>query len=192
MANLIKALGGADEFVRRLKFLHETPNLLYIGDEQAFLMVYLFHYAGRPGLTSYFRHFYIPSQFNSTTAGIPGNDDSGAMGSFSTLSMMGLWPMSGQDVYLINPPFFPEVSITNGLTGKKATVKNHNFDANYENIYIQKATLNGKPYTKNWITHSFYAEGGTLELWLGKNESTWGTQDADLPPSNSEIFNVHQ
>ncbi|KAJ4857208.1 glycosyl hydrolase family 92 domain-containing protein [Trichoderma breve] len=183
MADLITTLGGPDTFVKRLQFLHNTPNLLYFGDEQAFLLVFLFHYAGRPGLSSYFAHHYIPSQFNSGINGIPGNDDSGAMGAFSTLTMMGLWPMGGQNVYLILPPFFPEISIKNGLTGKTATVKNINFDGGYENIYIQSAKLNGKSYTKNWITHDFFANGGVLELTLGKNESSWGTGSASLPPS---------
>jgi putative alpha-1,2-mannosidase len=70
MNNLISTLGGAETFVNRLKFFHETPNLLYIGDEQAFIMVFLFHYAGRPGLSSYFSHFYIPSQFSDTETGV--------------------------------------------------------------------------------------------------------------------------
>ncbi|PTB41731.1 uncharacterized protein TrAFT101_009655 [Trichoderma asperellum] len=183
MSDLITTLGGPDTFVKRLQFLHETPNLLYFGDEQAFLLVFLFHYAGRPGLSSYFSHYYIPSQFNATIDGIPGNDDSGAMGAFSTLAMMGLWPMGGQNVYLILPPYFPEVSIKNGLTGKTATVKNINFDGGYENIYIQSAKLNGKPYTKSWITHDFFTNGGVLELTLGKNESSWGTSSSSLPPS---------
>lgn len=99
---------------------------------------------------------------------------------------MGLWPVSGQDVYLINAPYFQEVNITNGQTGKVATVRNINFDSEYENIYIQNATLNGVVYTKNWITHSFFLEGGVLELTLGRNESiTWGMSDEDLPPSLS-------
>lgn len=183
MSDLITTLGGPDTFTKRLQFLHTTPNLLYFGDEQAFLLVFLFHYAGRPGLSSYFSHYYIPSLFNANVDGIPGNDDSGAMGAFSTLAMMGMWPMGGQNVYLILPPYFPEVSIKNGLTGKTATVKNINFDGGYENIYIQSATLNGKPYTKSWITHDFFANGGVLELTLGKNESSWGTSSSSLPPS---------
>ena len=52
------------------------------------------------------------------------------------------------------------------------------------NIYIQSATVNGEAYTKNYITHSFFLEGGVLELTLGANESTtWGTGQEDVPPS---------
>tara|TARA_R110002060_G_scaffold57397_1_gene67640 strand:- start:326 stop:1132 length:807 start_codon:yes stop_codon:yes gene_type:complete len=184
MATLITTLGGPEEFTRRLSYLHAS-GLLYIGDEQAFLPVFQFHYAGRPGLSAYFSHFYIPSQFNDTLSGIAGNDDSGAMGSFTTLSMMGLWPVPGQDVYLITPPYFPSVSVTNKQSRKTATIKNVNFDAGYDNIYIQGATLNGESYAKNWITHSFWLDGGVLELTLGKNESAWGTREEDLPPSSS-------
>jgi len=184
MSTLITTLGGSTTFVQRLSYFH-TSGLLYIGDEQGFLPVFQFHYGGRPGLSAYFSHFYIPSQFNDTLTGIAGNDDSGAMGSFTTLSMMGLWPISGQDVYLITPPYFPEVNVTNGQTGNTATIRNIGFDAGYENIYIQNATLNGEAYTKSWVTHSFWLEGGVLELTLGRNESDWGTRDEDLPPSSS-------
>ncbi|KAK8089208.1 glycoside hydrolase family 92 protein [Apiospora hydei] len=105
--DLVMTLGGSDAFVRRLDYLHES-GLLYIGDEQAFLPVYQYHYAGRPGKSAERVHFYIPSQFNTTTAGIPGNDDSGAMGSFVALSMLGIFPNPGQDIYFITPPFSPQ------------------------------------------------------------------------------------
>jgi putative alpha-1,2-mannosidase len=184
MGSLIKTLGGADEFTKRLTFLHES-GLLYVGDEQSFLTIFQFHYSGRPALSAKYSHFYIPSQFNTTVAGIAGNDDSGAMGSFVVLSMMGLWPVPGQNVYLITPPYFKEVSITNPVTGKVSTIRNVNFDSGYESIYIQRATLNGKPWSKNWLTHDFFIEGGVLELELGANESEWGTHVEDLPPSVS-------
>lgn len=184
MGSLITKLGGANSFISRLTYLHES-GLLYVGDEQAFLPVYQFHYGGRPALSAERSHYYIPSQFNTTTAGIAGNDDSGAMGSFVVLSMMGLWPVSGQDVYLITPPYFRKVSIRNSVTGKVATVKIINFDPSYKSIYIQSATLNGKHWTNNWISHDFFLNGGVLELTLGSTESSWGTQVADLPPSLS-------
>lgn len=187
MARLVATLGGAESFVDRLRYFHDTPGLNYMGDEQAFLPVYQFHYGGRPGLSSYYRHVYIPNQFNDSVNGIPGNDDSGAMGSFAALTMMGLWPMSGQDVYLITPPFFREVNVTNALTGAVATVRNvEGFDGGaYENIYVQGATLNGEVYEKSWLTHEFFRDGGVLELSLGANESAWGTADEALPPSLS-------
>jgi len=104
MASLIATMGGTATYVRRLDYLHES-GVLYLGDEQGFLPVYQYHYAGRPGLSAARAHAYIPSQFNSTLYGIPGNDDSGAMGSFVALSMMGIFPNPGQDIYFIRRPF---------------------------------------------------------------------------------------
>ena len=182
MASLIKALGGPDSFVRRLNFYHESK-ISYIGDEQAFLPVFLYHYAGRPGLSSARAHHYIPGQFKATTDGLPGNDDSGAMGSFAALSMMGVFPNPGQNVYFITPPFFACVNITNPATGRKATIRNVNFDPAYRNIYVQSARLDGRAYTRSWITHDFFLRGGVLELTLGPTESAWGTREEDRPPS---------
>ena len=107
------------------------------------------------------------------------------MGSFLAFSMLGLFPNPGQNVYLITPPYFESVSITSPLTNNTATVTNINFDPTYQNIYIQNATLNGVPYTKNWIDHSFFLDGGDLVLTLGSQESSWGTNVKDLPPSLS-------
>jgi putative alpha-1,2-mannosidase len=188
MASLIATLGGPASFIKRLAYLHDT-GLANIGDEQAFLTVFQYHYGGRPALSASRSHSLIPSAFNDTLSGIPGNDDSGAMGSFIALSMMGVFPNAGQDVYLIIPPYFREVCLKSQQTGKTARIRNINFDATYKNIYIQSATLNGKAYHRNWITHDFFLEGGVLELILGPTESSWGTGAGDLPPSLSTQAN---
>ncbi|KAF2178140.1 glycoside hydrolase family 92 protein [Zopfia rhizophila CBS 207.26] len=181
---VISLLGGPETFLRRLDFFH-TSGLADIGNEPVFLTVYMPHYAGRPGLSAKRAHSYIPSRFNSSHAGLPGNDDSGAMASFTLFTCMGLFPNPGQNVYFIIPPFFEAISITNQLTNKTATIRNVNFDKEYKNIYVQSAKLNGEPYTKNWIGHEFFTEGWTLELVLGDKESEWGTREEDLPPSLS-------
>lgn len=188
MAGLITRLGGQQRFIERLNWLHES-GILYVGDEQAFLTLFLYHYAGRPALSAERAHQYIPALFNDTVSGIPGNDDSGAMGSFEAFVMMGLFPNAGQDVYLIIPPFFESVSVTNGQSGKTATIRNVHFDAGYKNMYIQAATLDGAPYTKNWLQHSFFVEGGVLELTLGPQASAWGTRPEDRAPSWSPSGN---
>ncbi|KAF6822722.1 glycosyl hydrolase family 92 protein [Colletotrichum plurivorum] len=184
-ATLISTYGGPDAFVRRLEFLHDQ-NITYIGNEPAFLTVFQYHYAGRPALSAKRAHYYIPAFFSPKPDGLPGNDDSGAMGSFLAFSMMGLFPNPGQNVYLITPPFFESVEITHPQTGKTAKVRNINFDPRYRNIYIQNATLNGEPYRKNWLDHSFFTEGKELVLTLGRRESDWGTRVQDLPPSLGE------
>jgi len=213
IGKLIELLGGEETFLKRLDFFH-TSGLADIGNEPVFLTVYMPHYAGRPALSAKRAHSCkqqerrrrkkksimpfmcpllltslpppdIPSRFNDSQAGLPGNDDSGAMASFTLFSMLGLFPNPGQNVYLINPPFFESVSITNERTNKTATIRNRNFDPQYLRIYIQRATLNGAAYTRNWIGHEFFSEGGVLELTLGEVESDWGTKPEDRPPSMS-------
>ena len=210
VGKVMELLGGEERFLSRLEYFH-TSGLADIGNEPVFLTVYMPHYAGRPGLSAERVHdcqsaflypllphacdgakidslilrIDIPSRFNTSHAGLPGNDDSGAMASFTLFSMMGLFPNPGQNVYFITPPFFPSVSITNPLTNKTSTVRNVNFDNEYKRIYIQSATLNGEVYTRNWIGHEFFTEGWTLELVLGEEESKWGTGIEDRPPSMS-------
>ena len=128
----------------------------------------------------------IPSRFNDSLAGLPGNDDSGAMASFTLFSTIGLFPNPGQNVYFITPPFFEAVSIVSPATNKTATIRNINFDKGYKNVYIQSAKLNGETYSRNWIGHEFFTEGWTLELVLGSGESDWGTEPGDRPPSMSD------
>lgn len=188
MAALITLLGGPTSFVERLDYLHDQK-ITYIGNEPAFLTVFQYHYAGRPAKSTARARTYIPDSFSPTPAGLPGNDDSGAMGSFVAMSMMGLFPNPGQSVYLITVPFFESVSIVSPLTGKTATVRVVNWDQfnSPDNTggtgFIQSATLNGSPYPRNWVDHDFFTEGKELVLVLGPNESSWGTRLEDLPPS---------
>ncbi|ORY55716.1 family 92 glycosyl hydrolase [Pseudomassariella vexata] len=181
-ASLINLMGGDEAFISRLDFFH-TSGLADISNEPVFSTVYLYHYAGRPALSTKRLHTYIPSSFNNTDGGLPGNDDSGSMGAFVVFGMLGLFPIAGQDVYLISAPFFEEISVKNSFSGNTAKVRTVGFDAQYENIYIQNVTVDGKPWAKNWISHEFFTLGQTLEIVVGGEESEWGTKVEDRPPS---------
>jgi len=184
IATLIALMGGEDAFVSRLNFFH-TSGLADISNEPVFLTVFLYHYAGRPGLSTRRAHTYIPASFAATDAGLPGNDDSGAMGSFLFFAVVGLFPVAGQNVYLISAPFFQSVSVRHPLTGRTATTRVVAGwdDGAYDSVYVQSVMVNGQPWTKSWVGHEFFTEGWTMELTLGTSESEWGTAVADRPPS---------
>ena len=53
-----------------------------------------------------------------------------------------------------------------------------------ENIYIQSAELNGKPYEKTFITHKEILNGGTLKLVMGNQPNKeFGAATEDRPKS---------
>jgi putative alpha-1,2-mannosidase len=67
--------------------------------------------------------------------------------------------------------------------GKTFTVKTRNNSA--QNMYVQSATLNGKPLNRAWLRHAEVVAGGTLELVMGPNPNVdWGSAPDQLPPRN--------
>ncbi|KAA1467905.1 alpha-1,2-mannosidase, putative subfamily [Dentipellis sp. KUC8613] len=189
MAKVIGLMGGQDTFVKRLDA--GWDNLyLDIGDEPAFLLAFLYNYGGAPSHTVDRVLTILAQNYSTAVGGLPGNDDSGAMGAFVVWSSFGIYPVAGQAVYLISTPLYPSISITNQITGTTAHIKVLNFDGASTNKYIQHATLNGKPYNKNWLSHDIFVKGGTLVLTVGPKPSTWGTRPEDLPPSISTGYKV--
>lgn len=189
MHTLISTLGGDTPFTSRLDFFHDS-GLADLGNEPVFLTVFQYHYAGRPDLSAARVRSYIPSRFNASHGGLPGNDDSGAMGAFAFFALVGLFPSAGQDVYLITPPFFDEVRFEHPVTGKVGVVRvvggstaGGDGGGGGEAVSIQSATLDGRLYKKSWIRHEFFTRGGVLELVLGVGESDWGRAVEDRPPS---------
>ncbi|KAH8669482.1 glycosyl hydrolase family 92-domain-containing protein [Tricladium varicosporioides] len=178
---LITLLGGPDIFIKRLQFLHRS-GLTDIGNEPSFLTAFLYHYAGRPGMSSHLVHQYVPSYFNTTTKGLPGNDDTGAMASFTAFILLGLFPNPGQNIYFITAPYFKEVNITNLVTGKIACISTKG-----NGTYVDSVKLNGLAYTRNWIAHEFFNAGGVLEVTLSSTEGSWGQAAVDLPPGGGAV-----
>lgn len=182
MAKLISKMGGSSTFVKRLdqffaKRFHD------IGDEPGFLPCWLYNYAGQPSKTVDRVRLIMSKNFNESLNGIPGNDDSGAMGAFATFSLLGFFPVAGQSVYLLGSPYYPTTSFYNQLTGKTATIETKHFGG--KNVYVQSATMDGKPYDKNWISHAFFSKGQKLVLTLGPKPSKWATSKQSVPPSIS-------
>ncbi|MCU0395861.1 MAG: GH92 family glycosyl hydrolase, partial [Chitinophagaceae bacterium] len=170
MAGLIKRHGGAQAFAQRLDAFFDSGRFK-LENEPLFLVPYSYNYAGMPFKTAERVRHILTHAFRPGHEGLPGQDDSGAMSSWFAFSAMGFFPVAGQPLYLLGSPLFEEISIRLPK-GKKWVVRARGNSA--KNIYIQKATLNGKPLNRSWITHQEVVNGGVLELVMGPAPSAWG------------------
>lgn len=109
------------------------------------------------------------------------------MAAFTVFGLMGLFPNPGQNVYLISAPFVQEVRVRNGVTGREAVVRvRGDVGVGVGGKVVKRAWLDGEAYTRCWIGHEFFVEGGVLEVELGdeeEEESEWGTEVGEGPPS---------
>ena len=122
--------------------------------------------------------------YNATEKGYPGDEDQGQMSSWYVISAIGLYSVCpGTDQYVIGSPVFRKTIIT--LENGKQFVINAENNSK-ENVYIQSATLNGKPYDLNWIKHADIANGGVLSFKMGNTPNKQrGTTTYDRPFSVS-------
>ena len=139
----------------------------------------LYHWIGKPNLSSARIHQIIDTKYNSSTSGIPGNDDSGAMSSWLAFHMMGIYPNAGQSYYLINAPYFKQ-TVIHQENGNDFVILTKN--SSEKNKHIKSVKLNGVSYPKAWIEHQDIIKGGKLEIEMDDVPSkNWGT--TLLPPS---------
>jgi len=167
---LIEKSGGPEAFRKRLDTFF--ANGYYdVGNEPSFLTPSLYHWIGRPDLSSDRIRSIVETHYNATPAGIPGNDDSGAMSSWLAFHMMGLYPNAGHSYYLINSPMLKQ-TVFNFEDGKKFKIVAKNLSS--KNRYIKSATLNGKPHDRAFIEHADVVSGGELVLEMADKPSNWG------------------
>ena len=159
---------------------HGLPWVDY-GNQPSTGMAHIFNYAGAPWLSQkWVREVKAAFNVNSPYGGYDGDEDQGQMGALGALLAMGLFEFDGgasvDPVYEITSPIFDKITIQldnryyKGNTFVIETV--HNSDAN---MYIQEATLNGKPLETFYFPHREFANGGTLQLVLGPEPNkAWG------------------
>lgn len=131
---------------------------------------FMFSAAGRPDLTAKWSDWARDTFYAATPEGLPGNDDGGAISGVYVFAAAGLFPIAGTDQWVIGSPLFPKLELT--LPGARTfTIEAKNVSA--DNLYVQSATLNGKPLETSVISHAQLASGGSLVLTLGATPSAW-------------------
>ena len=153
---LIEACGGKDAFIKRLDtfFVNKHYN---VANEPSFLTPYLYHWVGRPDLSVERINQIVHDNYDDTSNGLPGNDDSGAMSSWLVFNMMGIYPVAGQNLYLVGSPMIPAYTI-HLPNGKELKVVAKGNEWNVKSQY-DEAILRGTS-----LTHRQLLKGGTLVL----------------------------
>ena len=156
---LIEACGGAETFRKRLDLFFDRKRY-NVGNEPSFLTPYLYHWIGRPDLTSDRVRQIITENYNDTPDGLPGNDDSGSMSSWLAFHMLGLYPNAGQSYYLLHAPLLPAwtLQLDNGKT-LRGTLKG-------KGTHFEKVTFNGKVLEDARIEHAELMQGGELVFYV--------------------------
>lgn len=157
-----------------------------MGNEPSFHIPYIYNYMGVPWKTQKRIRMLLDSFFMDNIFGLPGDEDGGGMTAWVVMSMMGFMQVTqGIPIYSIGSPVFEEIKI-NLPNGKTFTVVAN--DNSQDNVYIQKATLNGKALNKSWFTHTDLMNGGKIEFSMGeKPNKTWGNKTSELPYSSLKV-----
>ena len=177
---LMKLLGGEKNFITKLDSLfalqaapdpNAPPDIAGLigqyahGDEPSHHTIYLYPYAGQQWKTAEKARYILNNLYHNNADGISGNDDCGQMSAWYVLSSIGFYPVfPANGAFVFGSPLFAKASIA--LPGHKTfTVKA--VGSSPENIYIQKAEWNGKPYDKTYILYNDIMRGGTLTFTMG-------------------------
>ena len=200
---VMELMGGEKEFVRKLDELFAmhlsgeyyeanediTSECLiggYVhGNEPSHHIPYLYAWTSQPWKTQYWVREIMNRMYKNHIRGLSGNDDCGQMSAWYLFTAMGFYPVCpGTDQYVIGAPYLPYVklSLPNGKT----------FEIKAKGVsdkkrYVKAVLLNGKPYSKMYITHSDIVNGGVIEFIMSdKPNKERGIEKADKPYSLTE------
>ena len=192
---LVKLFGNEKAFTQKLDslFLLEdtdmgadaSPDITGLigqyahGNEPSHHILYLYNYVGQPWKAAPRLRYIMNNLYRDDIDGLCGNEDVGQMSAWYILSSLGLYqvePAGGK--YVFGSPLFNEATLHVGK-GKTFRIVAHNNSP--ENIYIQSARLNGKPYTRSYLLFRDLMRGGTLEFIMGNQPSSFGAKVKDRP-----------
>ena len=200
---LIDLIGGDRVFVAKLDSVFSVPNTFKVGTYNRVIhemaememinmgqyahgnqpiqhMIYLYNYAGQPWKTQKWARKVMADLYSSTPDGYPGDEDQGQTSSWYVISAMGLYSVCpGTTEYVISSPVFPKMTIQLE-NGKKLIIEAEN--NNSENVYIQSASFDGKPFTKNYLQYEDLMNGGTIRYQMGNTPAlNRGVSKEDRP-----------
>ncbi len=135
------------------------------GNEPNHSTPFLYNYIGRQWKSAELSRRIMRSFFDDTPAGLCGNEDAGQMSAWYVLAATGLYPANAvSGAFVLASPLFDKATVDVG-GGRKVTVEA--VGNSEDNIYVQRAELDGCRYDKSYITYDDIMSGGVLRLVMG-------------------------
>lgn len=204
---LINLMGGAKHFVGKLDsvfslppvfdesyygtVIHEIREMQIAGmgqyahgNQPIQHMTYLYNYAGEPWKTQYWVRETMNRLYKPTPDGYCGDEDNGQTSAWYIFSAMGFYPVTpATDQYVIGSPLFKRITVQLE-NGKQIVIIAAN--NNDRNRYVRSINLNGKPSSKNWLSHSSLMKGVKIDFDLAQQpDKKRGISKGDFPFSMS-------
>ncbi len=152
------------------------------GNEPSHHIPYLYAWTKQPWKTQERIRTILNRMYRNDIRGLGGNDDCGQMSAWYLFSVMGFYPVApGCDQYVFGAPYLPYLKVTleNG-----AVIEIKAPGVSDRNRYVRSVKLNGKPYTKLYLTHADLLRGCTLEFEMSDRPNRKrGLAAADKPYS---------
>lgn len=204
---LIDLIGGKEKFVDQLDkvfslppvfddsyyggVIHEIREMQIAnmgqyahGNQPIQHMIYLYNYAGQPWKTQYWARETMNRMYQPTPDGYCGDEDNGQTSSWYVFSAIGFYPVApATDQYVLGAPLFKKITLQ--LQNGNEVIINAPENSK-TNKYIQKMSLNGKSYSKNWLSHKELMKGAIIDFEMSDSPNkNRGTKNEDAPYSLS-------
>ena len=147
-------------------------------------MPYLYNFAGQPWKTQYWVRETMDRMYTPAPDGYCGDEDNGQTSAWYVFSAIGFYPVCpGTDQYVLGAPLFQKTTLRL-QNGKEISI---NAPKNSDtNKYVDELTLNGKTYSKNWLSHKELMQGAVLDFEMSDTPNkNRGTKMEDFPFSLS-------
>ncbi|HJD75878.1 MAG TPA: GH92 family glycosyl hydrolase [Bacteroides reticulotermitis] len=147
-------------------------------------MIYLYNYSGEPWKAQYWAREIMGKLYSATPDGYCGDEDNGQTSAWYILSALGFYTVCpGTDQYVLGAPLFKSAKLQLE-NGKTVTIKAEN--NNCENRYIKEMKVNGKSYSRNYLTHEQLTKGANIQYQMNKMPNKQrGVSEKDAPYSLS-------
>lgn len=148
-------------------------------------MIYLYNYSGEPWKAQYWSREIMDKLYTPNPDGYCGDEDNGQTSAWYVFSSLGFYPVCpGSDQYVLGSPLFKHVKLKLE-NGKEVIINAENNSP--ENRYVSSMTIDGKPYTKNYITHEMLMNGAVIDFKMSAEPNkTRGINTSDAPYSFSK------